>query len=286
MGDGAYSHSILHRMWPRIAEANYQQKYGDSDASSIHIRAWKDALLRKVPNVAQLDGENQVVMITGRVIDSARYHSRRLASSDALPLVYRPLCPMHRAFCVFVPIDAAMLGIFKAASLFHYFDPTGSNAVPRIREILLQVFLGDVPIGGSNKIKTYAMYQVRNAVCAIGARWYADIRINEQLEFSGDFQEIMRRHLQAVRALDLVDFEVLIGTAYQEVSFWSLWVSVVCPAAWTPRILQVLRAFQWNLGIRRWEDVHTILKRYSHPEELFGLVSKTLFDAVGFDLDE
>lgn len=175
-----------------------------------------------------------------------------------------------------------MLGLFKLLEQLNNFDAGATDALPALREMNLEVFLSKVPHESDHLLEDveYCLYQMRNAACALCACMFADQRICGQMEYSPSMKEVLEFHVAGVRQLGLRDFERLIGTAYQEASFWSLWTVCAACRVWDARALSVLGSFQRALSIASWHDVETTLQRYAYQEEHLGSPSRTLFENI------
>lgn len=67
----------------------------------------------------------------------------------------------------------------------------------------------------------------------------------------------------------LLQSEVLVGTVYEELAFWSL--SIICATTGQrdPRHIQILRHLQLELGMESWDSMRDTLLRYGHFEGLY-----------------
>lgn len=58
--------------------------------------------------------------------------------------------------------------------------------------------------------------------------------------------------------------EVLVGTVYEEVAFWSLTISCATTGQRDPRHIQILRRLQLDLGLESWDSMRDTLSKYGY----------------------
>ena len=192
-----------------------QQRFGDAEASEVHLQAWQKVLSSRLSVIPQVDLKTHVGTLLDRVIDSTRTHCGLLASTGRKPLYRRTPTRISAAFNVFEPLTPEMLDLFSAVSELAKFDASMFDALPRLRELTLQAFVARMPESLSDEHMLYALYHVRNATCALCGRFHGDPRIAALTEVPLKMQSVMTVHRQCTQNLALRDFEILIGTAYQ-----------------------------------------------------------------------
>ena len=137
-----------------------------------------------------MDVRSHVTNLLDWVMDSTNFHCGMIASSGEQPLYERTSAdsklseydfllkhcrfrghtltlPVPSAFNVFEPLGPELIDLFDAISQLAQFDTSSADALPRLRELTLQVFVARLPDTVPDEEMLYALHQVRNAACAL-----------------------------------------------------------------------------------------------------------------------
>lgn len=243
----------------------------------MHVKAWKRLIALRSPDHCKLRVRTHLLAISDHVIQSMRNHCWMVASSDTPPL-FRQVSPQLRArFEVIRPCDNCFIGCLFALDQLINFDFKSNDILPRLREINVEIFAAKVPDGLCDRKMTHCLYQVHNTVCTLVGRFFADPRITSRLEFAPAMADVLKLHLEKIYALALRDFEILIGTTYQEIAFWSLWTVSATLHSWNGRTLEVLRQYVRALKIKSFREAEDILISYAYFPDYSGSASKALY---------
>lgn len=226
-------------------------------------------------------------MVTDRVVESVLQQHQRSASSIEHSLGLRKTradsaqseCEsgMPSGFVAFRPRLREAFDLFASVEQLSRIDLSSGSSLSQIRQVILHLFIWQPPKKADLTV-LYALHHTRAAATALAWLFYYNSDHVEQLGCPGDIECGLDTHHQATKVLNLEDFDAVMGTSYQELSFWALWVlSAVAMKSWDRQMLRVLRRFQQNIGLSTWRGVKKLLQRYVYREEHLEAPSKALW---------
>lgn len=269
--------------------AGWERRFGDHQSYELHMQAWKHLPLAigslEECSIAAL---TDVAMICFQEATQERYVSEITSSLGRSPTQGTVLPEdLPPGFHV-VPTDRPeALGLLSTVSKCATFDYTAPSSIADFRRLVIETMSWSASHSVSvapndhyedqwDKLHINACYHIRSAMISANApiMWACINAHNASWAF--EVQQGIDIHAHACRHLKTHE---LLGTKYHDVAIWAK-MTLNSHATPTQSGDEHMSALMKHSGIRTWEQMESLLKRFVYREELSGAKYRRLFRAL------
>ncbi|KAI4725573.1 hypothetical protein E4T49_06710 [Aureobasidium sp. EXF-10728] len=269
--------------------AGWERRFGDQQSYEVHMQAWKTLPLA----FGSLEDNSIVALADVAMTCFQEATQERYIAETALSLgrslAYGTVLPedLPPGFHV-VPTDRPeALSLLSTVSKCATFDYTAPNSIADFRKLVIEIMSwsashsvsaapDETYEGQWDKLHLLACYHIRSAMISANApvMWACINAHNGTWAF--DVQQGIDIHAEACKHLKTHE---LMGTKYQDVAIWAK-MTLNSHATPTQSGDEHISTLMKESGVRTWDQMESLLRRFMYREELAGAKYRRLFNAL------
>ncbi|KAH0287265.1 hypothetical protein M436DRAFT_57276 [Aureobasidium namibiae CBS 147.97] len=269
--------------------AGWERRFGDHRSYEIHMKAWKNLPLA----VGSLEDSGiaaltDVAMVCFREATQERYVAE-LAFSLNRSSIYGTVLPenLPLGFHI-VPADRPeALSLLSTVTNCATFDYTAKNSIAGFRKLVIETMSWNASHSVSStpdvnyedqwdRLHLNACYHIRSAMISSNAPVMAACLRAHNATWELDVQAGIDVHAQSCQHLRTHE---LLGTKYHDVAIWAK-MTLNSHATPSQSGDEHMSALMKHSGIKTWEQMESLLKRFVYREELSSSKYRRLFGAL------